>query len=127
MKRLYAAIAILVLLVAFGLVERYSAVKASKETLELIEEAENAAKNDGSEEYVAQVCTKMSEVWHSNKPALELFLPHNDLDAADLAVDKLVIYSRLADKENTKVYIVEMKNRMKSLGDAEKINIYNLM
>lgn len=124
MKRVYAALLLLAVILGTAFAERYVMKKASGETVAAIERAETALSERQNAE---QACREVHECWHRNKPALELFLPHDELDAADLTAHKLVLYCEQGDEANTSVYISEMRDRMNALGDSEMINIYNLL
>ncbi len=125
MKRIYAALAIIAVLLFCGYIERRCAFEAADKTLEAVEKAELFAEHsklDMTELY----CKQAGKIWSENRTALELFLPHNDLDSAALLVDKVIIYAHSGDGTNVKIYIAELKNRLESFKEAEKIDVYNL-
>ncbi len=124
MKKIYAAIVLLALITVLGFVE-YRLTQRSAELI--LESADNALKAaETGDSRLLELCESADRHWHERKPALEIFLPHTELDAADIVVHRLVVYARHGDTDNTKVCLAELENRMNSLRESEEISLYNL-
>lgn len=122
MTKMYIALALLAVIVAAGFTEYTATRNAADEVLAYIEQAKESSGEDA-----AELCRQARDVWHERKPLLQLFLPHPDLDAADVAIEKLLIYSQLHDSANTKIYLSEFEERIYAIKDGEEISIFNFM
>ena len=122
MKKVYAALALIVLIIVIGISEKRAACRTADSVLELISAAESA----DSEQLFAG-CTRAADEWLSSARSLQLFLPQGGLDEADLVAARLTEYAAARDEKESRVMLHELKNRMNSLKSSEQVDLYTLM
>lgn len=125
MKKLYAAAALLAVIIAVGFAEHKAANDAAESVLTAADRASEAAYSESGE--LEELCKNARDEWNRRKPVLELFLPHQALDETDITAEKLVIYADLGDRSSTLITLSELKNRMIALRESEEVDIYNLL
>ena len=126
MKKVYAAIFLLAIIVSAGVTERIIANRTAEDILAAVSRTEKACEhNDQGELY--ELCVDTKRRWEAHKPSLELFFPHADIDCADVSTEKLVIYAKDLDYIHLKATLAELKCAMTALKESENITIYNLM
>ena len=128
MTKVYAALALLAVIIAAGAAEYRISIKTADEMLSAIEDVSYTLESStDSTKASVEICCDIRDKWQNRRTPLMLFLPHADIDITDIAAEKLVVYAESGDEEQIKITLAELENQMHNLKDNEGINIYNFL
>ncbi len=124
MNKVYTAWLILLLLIGIGMIERSTAVDAAESMITVVSDAQAAA--DDRSDNTAELCRTAAEVWEKEKPKLQIFYPHPDLESTDSALHSAEVFARYEDYVNASVMLSNVRDKMAELEDCESLSYTNL-
>ena len=124
MKRLYIAIAFLVISIGLCIFEQYTVETTYKETTAMINEA---IEYTDKEEYekAEKICTNLTDYWDKKYPVLSAMIDHGMLDEAGTTIYSLEDMAR-EKSEDLHDNLITAKNQMKIVKENQRISVGNI-
>lgn len=124
MKRLYAAIAFLIIAAGLCVFEQYTVESAYTEATAYINNASAALENN---DYTAaeENCKALSEYWNKKYPYMSAMIDHGSLDDAGVTINSLTDLCR-NKSDDLQSELIAAKNMIKSIRDHQKITFGNV-
>lgn len=124
MKRLYVAIAFLVIAISLCVFEQYTVSTTYSKATAYID---NAIEQTDKEDYKAakKTCKQLNDFWGEKQKYMTAMIDHGSLDDAGVTIGSL---EDLADKESDSLEdeLINAKNQIKSIHDNQKITFGNI-
>ena len=124
MKKLYIAIAFLIIALGLCVFEQYTVQSAYHQTTEYIDNAmEGLEKND----YIAveKSCDMLSKYWNKKYPIMTAMIDHGPLDDASVTINSLNDLAKNKSDE-LETQLITAKNQMKNIHDNQCITFGNI-
>ena len=126
MKRFWAAISVLSLLLAACTVSAVLVSHIARETISLLEEAANFAKEHNYTAALSQ-CQKAEERWKSRAGLHGALLRHSEADRVESGLAKLVSYARTQDHDEFLALCAEIIHDIEHVRDMELPLLRNIL
>lgn len=124
MKRLYFAIGLLVLSIAFCAAEQRLVTKINSTSSEIITEALDALE-ENNQKKVKSSCEKLDDFWQENYSFMSAMIDHNCFCDASTNIKKIQSMAENNDEELEKT-LLELKGQIKEIEEDEKITFGNI-
>lgn len=124
MKKLYIAIAFLIIALGLCFFEQYTVQSAYHQTTEYIDNAmEGLEKNDYKA--VEKSCDMLSKYWNKKYPIMTAMIDHGPLDDASVTINSLNDLAKNKSDE-LETQLITAKNQMKNIHDNQCITFGNI-
>ena len=124
MKKLYIAIAFLIIALGLCVFEQYTVQSAYHQTTEYIDNAmEGLEKNDYKA--VEKSCDMLSKYWNKKYPIMTAMIDHGPLDEASITINSLNDLAKNKSDE-LETQLITAKNQMKNIHDNQCITFGNI-
>ena len=124
MKKLYIAIAFLIIALGLCVFEQYTVQSAYHQTTEYIDNAmEGLEKNDYKA--VEKSCNMLSKYWNKKYPIMTAMIDHGPLDDASVTINSLNDLAKNKSDE-LETQLITAKNQMKNIHDNQCITFGNI-
>ena len=124
MKKLYIAIAFLIIALGLCVFEQYTVQSAYHQTTEYIDNAmEGLEKNDYKS--VEKSCDMLSKYWNKKYPIMTAMIDHGPLDDASVTINSLNDLAKNKSDE-LETQLITAKNQMKNIHDNQCITFGNI-
>lgn len=124
MKKLYIAIAFLIIALGLCVFEQYTVQSAYHQTTEYIDNAmEGLEKNDYKA--VEKSCDMLSKYWNKKYPIMTAMIDHGPLDDASVTINSLNDLAKNKSDE-LETQLITAKNQMKNIHDNQCITFGNI-
>lgn len=124
MKKLYIAIAFLIIALGLCVFEQYTVQSAYHQTTEYIDNAmEGLEKNDYKA--VEKNCDMLSKYWNKKYPIMTAMIDHGPLDDASVTINSLNDLAKNKSDE-LETQLITAKNQMKNIHDNQCITFGNI-
>ena len=124
MKKLYIAIAFLIIALGLCVFEQYTVQSAYYQTTEYIDNAmEGLEKNDYKA--VEKSCDMLSKYWNKKYPIMTAMIDHGPLDDASVTINSLNDLAKNKSDE-LETQLITAKNQMKNIHDNQCITFGNI-
>lgn len=124
MKKLYIAIAFLIIALGLCVFEQYTVQSAYHQTTEYIDNAmEGIEKNDYKA--VEKSCDMLSKYWNKKYPIMTAMIDHGPLDDASVTINSLNDLAKNKSDE-LETQLITAKNQMKNIHDNQCITFGNI-
>ncbi len=123
MTRVWAAFALVGIILTLSYTEYYLCQSTSEELLKITQQIEVCDDYEKIEEY----CDRMKEIWNGRKNMLEIFLYHSDADDIDNSIEIIKRLAEYKDMERIYTECGKLKNKLVSLSEAETVNPHNIL
>ena len=124
MKKLYIAIAFLIIALGLCVFEQYTVQSAYHQTTEYIDNAmESLEKNDYKA--VEKSCDMLSKYWNKKYPIMTAMIDHGPLDDASVTINSLNDLAKNKSDE-LETQLITAKNQMKNIHDNQCITFGNI-
>ena len=124
MKKLYIAIAFLIIALGLCVFEQYTVQSAYHQTTEYIDNAmEGLEKNDYKA--VEKSCYMLSKYWNKKYPIMTAMIDHGPLDDASVTINSLNDLAKNKSDE-LETQLITAKNQMKNIHDNQCITFGNI-
>lgn len=124
MKRLYIAIAFLVISIGLCIFEQYTVEDAYKTTTECIDTAMVQLENKDYRA-VEKSCRELAEYWDKKHPYMTAMIDHGALDDTGITINSLKELSKKKSDE-LEAQLITAKNQIKTVRDNQKITFGNI-
>lgn len=124
MKKLYIAIAFLIIALGLCVFEQYTVQSAYHQTTEYIDNAmEGLEKNNYKA--VEKSCDMLSKYWNKKYPIMTAMIDHGPLDDASVTINSLNDLAKNKSDE-LETQLITAKNQMKNIHDNQCITFGNI-
>ena len=124
MKKLYIAIAFLIIALGLCVFEQYTVQSAYHQTTEYIDNAmEGLERNDYKA--VEKSCDMLSKYWNKKYPIMTAMIDHGPLDDASVTINSLNDLAKNKSDE-LETQLITAKNQMKNIHDNQCITFGNI-
>lgn len=124
MKKLYIAIAFLIIALGLCAFEQYTVQSAYHQTTEYIDNAmEGLEKNNYKA--VEKSCDMLSKYWNKKYPIMTAMIDHGPLDDASVTINSLNDLAKNKSDE-LETQLITAKNQMKNIHDNQCITFGNI-
>lgn len=124
MKRLYFAIGLLALSIAFCVAEQKLVTKIHYTSTEMISQALTAIEADNQTE-IKSACRELDDYWQENYTFMSAMIDHNCFDDVSMNIKRVQYMAENEDKEleNT---LLELKSQIDEIKEDERITFGNI-
>lgn len=124
MKRVIAAIILIVIVASSYFLGDYYIKDSCKTANRLLNDCVTAYKNNQGVEKTAE---ELEDFWSKKESILSIFTNHNSIDEIELAINSLVIYSTTTEKEIFYEYSGRVKTLIHQLLEDNSISIHSIL
>lgn len=124
MKRLYIALAFLILVTALCTIEQVTVKSAYENATKYIDNAIEATNNNDFDK-AKEECDKLAAYWDKKYSYMTAMIEHSSLDSASVTINAL---SDLAKSKNDELEteLIDAKNQMKIIYEGQRITFGNV-
>lgn len=126
MKRIYLAIAILILLPVLIFGGQFYLKKSTNDMKEILNTAQDYSEQKKNDRAVGEV-REFIKQWHKNKSIMETFVRHSELDTINQNSAKLEPYLTGGEESEFNAECEELKVQLEHIYNAEKFTIDNIL
>lgn len=126
MKRIYIAIAFIILTVSFAVFESYYISKQTDDMIRKIEETDNSVKENNFDAAYNTI-SRIQEKWEEKSWIIEIMLLHDSSDSINQNLSELSIYAKLENKDSYFPKSVSIKKQLTVLKESELLSLENIL
>lgn len=125
MKMLFFSIIIILIIITSGMfIKLYLKNKTLQLNREIITINQLIEKGDWN--YAHKITKILNDEWNSTEGKWALFINHHEIDSISSSLIKATQYVKYNDKENSSVYLSELKEYIDHIPDMEKLSLKNI-
>lgn len=126
MKRIYLAAAFLIFTFAAAFFELYIVFNPANESINLIEQAEALSEN-GKNQEAADICHKVSKLWDSSNPTINMFIQHEKTVEISSDIKEMTFCLENGKEFEFRLAAEKLKEDLKTIMDNELPHISNIL